>query len=143
MRYTESVKLGLSAVFAYLLGGFDPLLQLMCIAMLIDFLTGLILGGVFHKSTKTKSGTLNSKSLLKGAFKKVCQILLVIMITRLGATIGDGYFCRNTALLFFITNECISILENMGKMGVKYPKWLKSSLEVLKNTSENTDFTKK
>ncbi len=40
-------------------------------------------------------------------------------------------FCRNTIIIFFVVNELLSILENMGLMGVKYPLWLKNSLEVL------------
>ncbi len=48
---------------------------------------------------------------------------------------GNTMFCRNTIIIFFVVNELLSILENMGLMGVKYPLWLKNSLEVL-NKSE-------
>ena len=47
---------------AALLGGWDTGLQTLMILIGIDYLTGLIVAGVFHKSTKTKNGALESKA---------------------------------------------------------------------------------
>lgn len=136
-KIMDIIKIVLSGIMAYLFGGFDPMFQMLCIAMGIDFVSGILLATVFHKSTKSKGGTLSSSAAVKGAVRKVCQLMLVIIITFLSRTIGDDAFCRNTAIIFFTANECISILENMGMMGVSYPKWLRDSLEILLKKQEN------
>ena len=119
-------------VVSYLFGDFDLLMQLLCLVMAVDFISGLILATVFHKSPKTESGAAASKAAVKGLMRKVCQLLLVAVISRLSAALGDDSFCRNTAILFFIAGESISVLENMGLMGISYPDWLKNALELLK-----------
>ena len=45
----------------------------------IDYLTGLIVAGVFHKSTKTKNGALESKAGFKGLCRKAVILLIVLM----------------------------------------------------------------
>ncbi len=137
-KLIAGLKLAFSSFAAYLLGGFDTMLQMLCIAMLVDFFCGVMVALVFRSSPKTEEGALSSKAALKGLIRKVCQLLLVMVITRLSITIGDQGFCRNTAIIFFTANECISILENMGLMGVKYPAWLQQGLELLlkKNDSK-------
>ena len=131
-----TVKLSLSGFFAYLFGGFDGLMQLLCILMAVDYISGILVATVFRKSPKSESGALKSSAATMGIVRKVCCLLLIIIITRLGESLGDQSFCRNTAILFFSANEGISILENMGLMGVKYPQWLQKSLEVLLNNSD-------
>lgn len=133
-KILQTARVLFSMVLSYLFGGFDCLMQLLCIVMTIDFVSGVMVATVFHKSPKTKSGAVNSKAATKGLMRKVGQLLLIVMITRLSVAVGDGYFCRNTAILFFAAGECISILENMGLMGVKYPEWLAKGLEMLQNS---------
>ncbi|MBQ2968238.1 MAG: phage holin family protein [Clostridia bacterium] len=133
-RILHTARVLLSMVLSYLFGGFDCLMQLLCLVMAIDFISGMILATVFQKSPKTKSGALNSKTAVRGLMRKVSQLLLIVMITRLSVAVGDGYFCRNTAILFFVAGECISILENMGMMGVSYPDWIQKGLEMLQNS---------
>lgn len=136
-KWVEWVKIMLAGGAAYLFGGFDAMMQMLCIVMLIDFFTGLLVAAVFHKSPKTKGGTLSSNAALTGLIRKICLLFLVILITRLSQTIGDSGFCRSTAIIFFTVNEALSVLENMGLMGVQYPAWLRESLEILlhKNNS--------
>ena len=45
----------LGAAFASLFGGWDAALQTLIIFMAIDYITGLIVAGVFHASPKTKA----------------------------------------------------------------------------------------
>ena len=46
---------------ASLFGGWDAALVTLLIFMGIDYVTGLIVAGVFHKSEKTKNGTLEDR----------------------------------------------------------------------------------
>ena len=136
-KLIQTAKFSLSGILAYLFGGFDGLMQLLCILMAVDYISGILLATVFRKSPKSESGALKSSVAAVGITRKVCCLLLIIIITRLGESLGDQSFCRNTAIIFFSANEGISILENMGLMGVKYPHWLQKSLEVLLNNSNN------
>ena len=45
-------------VVSTLLGGWDTGLQTLIIFMAIDYITGLIVAGVFHRSRKTDTGAL-------------------------------------------------------------------------------------
>ncbi len=134
-KYIDMVKIALSAIVGYLLGGWDNMLQLLIIVMTVDYITGLAVAGIFKKSQKTENGGIETRTGFKGLVRKVCILLLVLIVTRLEHTVGGTVFCRNTIIIFFVVNELLSILENMGLMGVKYPSWLKKSLEVM-NKSE-------
>jgi len=134
-KYIDTIKIALSAAVGYLLGGWDNMLQMLILVMAVDYFTGLAVAGIFRKSQKTKNGGLETIAGFKGLVRKVCVLLLVMIVTRLEHTMGNTMFCRNTIIIFFVVNELLSILENMGLMGVKYPLWLKNSLEVL-NKSE-------
>ena len=41
-------------------GGWDSALKALIVFMVLDYLTGVIVAGVFHKSKKTDSGKLSS-----------------------------------------------------------------------------------
>ena len=50
--------------------------------------------------------------------------------------IGNGAIIRNIVIIFYISNECISIVENAGKMGVPVPKKLLDVLAQLKKEND-------
>ena len=110
----------LGAAFASLFGGWDAALQTLIIFMAIDYITGLIVAGVFHASPKTKSGTLESRAGWKGLCRKGVSLLVVLVACRLDAVIGSN-FIRDTVVIAFVCNETISIVENAGLMGVPIP----------------------
>lgn len=130
-KYVNELKIFISAVLGYLLGGWDFMLQLLVMFIVIDYISGIIVAIVFKKSPKTENGAAETKVGFKGLVRKVCILLLVMMVTRLEATLGDTTFCRNTIIIFFVANEGLSILENFVLMGIKYPKFIKNALEVL------------
>ena len=113
-----------------LLGGWDKLLKGLCICMIIDFATGLILAMVFHKSKKTQNGCASSSEVYKGLAKKI-GILFFIAMCVVVDNATNTHYIRNTAILFFLGNEGLSIIENTGQMGVPYPEFVKRALEVL------------
>lgn len=123
---------------AYILGGWDEAVITLLIFMGIDFITGLIVGGVFHKSGKTETGSLESKAGFKGLCKKGCIILLIIVANRLDMQLGSSYV-RDAVCIAFIINELISILENIGLMGVPIPKIITKAIEILKNKEGETE----
>ena len=140
IKYTDAIKLVFSAAVGYLFGGWDGLLQLLMLAMAVDYITGLAVAGVFKNSPKTENGALETRAGFKGLMRKCCILIIVMLVTRLELTLGDTAFCRSTVIVFFTGNEVLSILENAGLMGVKYPKFVSDALEVLiKNTDNGSD----
>ena len=105
------------------------------IFMAIDFITGLLVAGVFQKSNKSDTGALNSKAGWKGLCKKCVTMFFVIIAHRLDIELGIDYI-RTAAIIGFIFNEAMSIVENAGLMGVPLPKIITRAIEVLKEKAE-------
>lgn len=126
----------LGSTLINLLGGWDITLQVLIGAMAVDYITGIIVAGVFHKSGKTENGTLESRAGFKGLVRKCSILLLVFLAVLLDRLTGYG-FVRTAVCLFFAANEGLSILENVGLMGMPYPAFLKNMLEALKKQGDN------
>ena len=124
--------------FTYLFGGWDAALITLIIAMVIDFVSGLVVAGVFHKSKKTDSGALESKAGWKGLCRKVMTLLMVLIAYRLDLAIGVDYI-KNTVIIGFIANEVISIVENAGLMGRQYPDVINKAIDILTKKSGGKD----
>lgn len=123
---------------AALLGGWDTGLQTLVLFMSMDYLTGLIVAGIFHKSTKTENGALESKAGFKGLCRKAVILLIVLMAYRFDMLIHVNYI-RDAVIIAFISNEAISIVENAGLMGIPMPKQIKKAIEILTKKSEEDD----
>lgn len=111
-------------------GGWTSAMTTLIIFMAIDYATGIVVAGVFHASKKTESGALESKAGWKGLCRKGMSLLIVLVAARLDIALGTAW-CKDAVVVGFIANETISILENAGLMGVKYPSAIQKALDVL------------
>lgn len=102
------------------------LLAVLVIFVLVDYLTEIMLMILKKKSIL---GTY-----VEGIMKK-CSIFIVVLLSG----IIDIYILRNgavissTTMLFYLSYEGVVILKNILKMGVPFPKILKSALEQMKD----------
>lgn len=119
-------------------GGWSAALTTLLIFMGVDYLSGLILAGVFHASPKSEDGTLESYAGWKGLVRKGMTLLIVLIGARLDMLLGVSYI-RDAMVIAFCVNELLSIIENMGLMGVPMPEILINAIEMLKNKSEKSD----
>ena len=126
------------STIASFFGGFDAALITLLIFMGVDYATGLIVAGVFHKSEKTENGALESRAGWKGLCRKGVSLLVVLVACRLDMIMGSN-FIRDATVIAFIANESISIIENAGLMGVPIPSVITKAIEVLKKKSERED----
>ena len=124
----------LSAV-AQAFGGWDASMAALLSFMAVDYLTGVTAAAVFHRSKKTGDGTLESRAGWKGLLKKGVSLLVVLVAARLDAVIGTE-FVRDAAVIGFIANEGLSILENAGLMGVPIPRAVTSAIHVLREKAD-------
>ena len=126
------------STIASFFGGFDAALITLLIFMGVDYATGLIVAGVFHKSEKTENGALESRAGWKGLCRKGVSLLVVLVACRLDMIMGSN-FILDATVIAFIANETISIIENAGLMGVPIPSVITKAIEVLKKKSERED----
>lgn len=112
-------------------GGWDAALTTLIIFMGIDYITGLIVAGVFHNSGKTESGALESRAGWKGLCRKGMTLLIVLIACRLDLVMGTT-FIRDAVVIAYIANETISIVENAGLMGLPIPSAITKAIEILK-----------
>lgn len=127
----------IGSAIASAFGGWTTGLTTLVIFMAIDYITGLIVAGVFHKSTKTETGTLESRAGFKGLCRKGVMLLVVLVAYRLDLAVGTTYI-KDAVIIAFIANETISIIENAGLMGIHIPDTIKNAIDILqKNGSGN------
>ncbi len=126
----------IGGVASQYLGGWDQLTQLLAWAMAIDYLTGALCAAVWHKSPKTATGGYESRAGFKGLIRKGVIILIVMIAAELDK-LANTTAMRTATILFFAANDGMSILENLGIMGVPYPPALKNAFEVLRRKSED------
>lgn len=112
-------------------GGFDYAFQSLLIAMGIDYLSGLAVAGIFHKSKKTENGALKSSEGFKGLVKKFMIIGIVAIGHRIDGVVGTT-FIRDGMVIGFMLNEIISIIENVGLMGIPLPKIVTKAIDLLR-----------
>lgn len=118
---------GFGALFvgalSYLYGEMNGLLIALFVAIVLDYITGLIKAGIKHE--------LSSEIGFKGILKKVLILLIVGLSHVVDRCVGSGETWRNIAIVFYIANEGLSILENCVACGLPVPKKLSDILKTM------------
>ena len=137
MKDTFCMAVGaVGAVITSLFGGWDAALQTLIIFMAVDYITGLVVAGVFHASPKSQTGALESRAGWKGLIRKGETLLIVLVACQLDAVMATS-FVRDAVVIGFICNETLSIIENAGLMGLPIPTVIAKAVDILKQRSEN------
>ena len=129
-----AVGAGISTAF----GGWTSAMTTLLIFMAIDYITGLMVAGIFKRSKKTKNGALESRAGFKGLCRKGVMLLVVLVACRLDIELHTTYI-RDAVCIAFIANETLSIIENAGLMGVPIPNFLKKIINRLKTTVDESE----
>lgn len=128
----------IGGVITNYLGGWDAALQTLIIFMAIDYLTGLIVAGIFHNSGKSETGALESRAGWKGLCRKGMTLLIVLVATQLDKITGTEVI-KDAVIIAYVVNEAISIIENAGLMGLPIPSVITKALDMLSKQSEESD----
>jgi toxin secretion/phage lysis holin len=116
---------------------------ILVLSNLIDYVTGLV-------ASKYRDRKINSYKSFRGIVKKICMWLLVAvgalfdwLIIYAGETVGVSipvaFLIACVVAIWLITNEFISILENMKDIGVPIPPFLQPLVKnVQKQVEEKT-----
>ena len=131
-RGPEALKLALAGAATggvYLFGAWDIILQALVAMVVIDYITG-VMAAYVEKSLSSEVG-------MKGIIRKVCIFLMVAVANILDISTGlDEPYLRTAVIWFFVANEGLSALENMGRLGVPLPEFLRQSLQKLNRGNE-------
>ena len=128
----------LGGLLSSAVGGFDYGFQSLLICMGIDYVSGLCVAGIFHKSTKSESGALKSSECFRGLVKKCMIIGIVAVGHRIDGVVGTT-FIRDGMVIGFMLNEVISIVENVGLMGLPLPKIVVKAIDLLRSKAGEDD----
>ncbi|GKX29004.1 holin [Vallitalea longa] len=137
------------AIFSFITNSVTELVIILAILMVGDYLTGVIASYVEQEIDSSKSlGKLNFKRGLTGVFKKVGYLILVglailldyivyyIGATAAGIDLGFKGIFTLIVTCWLIGTEAISLIENLGRIGVPIPGFLKKAFIKLKDTVE-------
>lgn len=124
----------IAGIGSAVIGSWKIALEVLCIGMALDYITGLIVAGVFHKSPKSPGGALESKAALKGLLRKMLVLIMVVLFHQLDRLTGKTFF-RDGACWAFFTVEAISIVENVGLI-YPLPAFITKGIDWLKRKDE-------
>ena len=130
----------IAAAAAYLNVLLIPIVML-CAVMAFDYITGVI--SAWHR------GELSSRVGWYGIVKKVCYLFAVAIgmvvdyvcisaLSQIHVDVGAVHIFGMLVVVWLILNELLSILENLDKIGVPLPKWLKIVVDRLVNKIDQT-----
>lgn len=139
---STGLKAVLSAILALAAAYFRELalpVIILGLAMACDYFSGVAAAWVENK--------LSSRVGIVGIVKKIGHVLLVVVgimvdwvIHYAAETLGwasvNFYYFGLLVTIWITLNECISICENVARMGVNVPPFLRKVIEKLKNTAE-------
>lgn len=119
----------LGTAITWLLGGWDQALMLMVVLMTIDYVTGVV-----HAAC---DGCLNSTKGWRGLLKKAGYFVVVIVAVAFDRITGlQVPLARTFVIAVLSLNECLSLLEHAGGLGVPIPPALIARIEKLRRLTE-------
>ncbi len=111
-------------IVSFMFGGWTMMLGVLIALVVLDYITGLTASYI--------KGDLSSKHGLKGIAKKVIIFAMVSVGNFIDIALGSGPFVREAVIIFYVTNEIISVVENVGRAGVPIPEKLRKGIKILK-----------
>ena len=120
-----------AGVLSYLYGDMNGLLIALFVCIVLDYVTGLLKGGITHN--------LSSEIGFKGILKKILILVIVAMAHVIDNTVGSGETWRNIAIVFYICNEGLSIIENAVDCGLPVPNKIKDMLKSMEKETEESE----
>ena len=125
----KNILAGICTLISFLFGDMEGMLIALIALIILDYISGVIAAAVEKR--------LSSAVGAKGIAKKIFMLLIVALANIVDINvIGDGHVLKTVTVVFYICNECISLIENAGRIGVPVPKKLLDVLEQLKNKDE-------
>ena len=127
-KFISLIASEVATIFIYLFGGIDVALTCLIVAIILDYVSGMI------KAYNKKQ--LSSKIGFSGILKKIGILILVMLSVLVDRVTGNTGAIRTLVIYYFVANEGLSVLENLGESGIPIPNAIKKALKVLKDQSK-------
>ena len=127
-HWFNAIVSAIATTFVFLIGGFDVAMSCLLIAIALDYVSG-ILKAFINKNLSSEIG-------LKGILKKVGILVIVMLGVLIDRVAGETGAIRTLVIYYFVANEGLSIIENLGEAGLPIPKKLKDALKALKKETD-------
>lgn len=133
MKFLKAASAFFGGLAGFLFGELDGLMIALIAFIVLDYITGILVGTARHK--------LSSHTSFVGLIKKALILVIVAVAHIVDTQIlgGQNSVFRSAACCLYIANEGLSILENCGKLGVPLPKKLRSVLEQLRENDDKEE----
>ncbi|MDO3408561.1 phage holin family protein [Saccharibacillus sp. CPCC 101409] len=115
------------AVVGYLFGGWNMLINLLVILVVLDWLTGWAAAWV--------RGELRSRIGFEGIVRKVAIFVVMAIAHLVDNVLGDLHLFRDAVVFFYLANELLSVIENLGKIGVPMPPVIRDAVRIFESKS--------
>jgi toxin secretion/phage lysis holin len=116
------------AAFSAFIGGIDGIMIALVVFMSLDYVSGV--------AAAAKKRELSSEVGFWGLVRKICIIAMIGVANLIDVNVVGKDVFRTAVSLYYIGNEGLSLLENFGELGVKYPEKIRDILIQLKSENE-------
>ena len=118
----------IGACVGFLFGGWHEMLTILLVVQALDILTGFMKQKMFE--------SLSSKEMHDGLLKKFSVWIVIVLAHMIDLILFESGVLVTGAALMYVSNEGLSIAENLGEMGVIIPN---SMVKYLKQVREKVD----
>lgn len=119
------------AVLSYAVGGWTILLQVLLAFVIADWATGWVAAWM--------NGELRSRIGHEGIIRKVTIFILVSIAHLIDGILGEGHYIRDAVIFFYLATELLSIIENVGRMGIPMPAVLRNAVKIFQSKSGDSE----
>lgn len=109
----------------------DRLLLALIIFMALDYLSGVLCAIAARR--------LSSAVGFRGICRKVLILVLVGVANAIDTLLGAGAALHSAVLIFYLSNEALSLTENAAQLGLPIPEKMKRVLAQLHGRAAGTD----
>ena len=124
MEMFKKIMAFFCTVISFLFGDIDGMLMALAALIVLDYVSGII-AAVIEKRLSSAVGA-------RGIAKKVFMLFIVALANIIDINVIGGHMLKTVTVVFYLCNECISLIENAGRIGVPVPAKLLQVLEQLK-----------
>lgn len=124
-EFVKGITAAVCSACGFIFGDMDGLMTALIVLIVMDYVSGVVAAAAEKK--------LSSAVGAKGIAKKVFMLLIVAAANVADINvIGEGHLLKSVTAAFYAANECLSLIENAGRLGVPVPKKLLDVLEQLR-----------
>jgi toxin secretion/phage lysis holin len=126
--YIKGAAAVAGAISSFAFGGWSTMLGVLLALAVVDYLSGFTAAAL--------EGKLSSDVGYRGIAKKIGLFVVVALAAWIDRALGNGHAIREAATFWYTANEILSVVENLGRIGVPIPPIITKAVAMLKAKGE-------